>query len=634
MKLRNENESTVTLRRNLNENSNIHQNPSPCPITRKSSPKNVKIRLKTFGSVLSKPTASGGMTTPLLKWKFNDDVSHGTTQGNAALPSARKLGSALWQLRLVDVSAAADDTRLGFKSGSKNRRKSFAWSVNGDQSIHETRELRNGARHSIESSLFHSKFAMEAATKWDPGSRKTTNEIVHFCSRFGLLEKEQYATVSVASDLRADLMQAQMHILELQVEHQSHKQKLQQLLRKLGEERIAWQRKEHRKIQAVVVHLKEQLHRERKSCERMEIDNSKLVNELASVRFSSKQLMQKYEEERKARELIEQVCNELAKEIGEDKAQIDSLKRESWKLHAEVEEERKMLQIAEVWREERVQMKLVDAKLALENKFFQLNKLIKDLEAFLRSRSGTLNVMDMKEAEVILQDTTMVKIQEIEEICAEPPGSNDAMSALDNIDYGKGKEQAYTMSPQVGGFNINEKQSIVSFDSISWVEEASGLESVSHAPVETNLSRKKNTISQESNITSSGVEYAETSEVCSMSAKQPKKRTSFVSKLWRTNPGNLDSHKATTVDDNGRVSDVTSLDLDVCTSSQGKVSLSGEGEVRNPDPVGQCGSSDLGNPHIARGMKGCIEWPRGIQKSSLKAKLLEARVESQKTELH
>jgi hypothetical protein len=39
--------------------------------------------------------------------------------------------------------------------------------------------------------------------------------------------------------------------------------------------------------------------------------------------------MQDYEKERKARELIEEVCDELAKEIGEDKAEIEALKRES-----------------------------------------------------------------------------------------------------------------------------------------------------------------------------------------------------------------------------------------------------------------------------------------------------------------
>ena len=55
------------------------------------------------------------------------------------------------------------------------------------------------------------------------------------------------------------------------------------------------------------------------------------------------------------------------------------------------------------------------------------------------------------------------------------------------------------------------------------------------------------------------------------------------------------------------------------------------------DLVGQWSSSpeSASHPHVNRGgMKGCIEWPRGAaQKHSLKAKLIEARIESQKVQL-
>ena len=129
--------------------------------------------------------------------------------------------------------------------------------------------------------------------------------------------------------------------------------------------------------------------------------NSKLVNELADAKCTAKRYIQDYDKERKARELIEEVCDELAKEIGEDKAEVEALKRESMKLREELEDERKMLQMAEVWREERVQMKLVDAKVALENKYSQMNKLVAELETFLRSSSATPDVKEMIEAELL-----------------------------------------------------------------------------------------------------------------------------------------------------------------------------------------------------------------------------------------
>ncbi|KAF2304967.1 hypothetical protein GH714_000772 [Hevea brasiliensis] len=96
------------------------------------------------------------------------------------------------------------------------------------------------------------------------------------------------------------------------------------------------------------------------------------------------------------RELMEEVCKELAHKIAEDKAIVETLKMESINIREQVEEERKMLQIAEAWCEERVHMKMADAKLALDDKYCQMNKFIADLEAFLRSRGGTLDVGELR----------------------------------------------------------------------------------------------------------------------------------------------------------------------------------------------------------------------------------------------
>ena len=82
------------------------------------------------------------------------------------------------------------------------------------------------------------------------------------------------------------------------------------------------------------------------------------------------------------------------------------------KLREEVGDEGKMLQMAEVWREERCQMKLIDAKVILEKKYSQMNKLVADLEAFLISRNATPDVEEMRKAEFLLQAATSVNIEE------------------------------------------------------------------------------------------------------------------------------------------------------------------------------------------------------------------------------
>ncbi|KAM7251248.1 hypothetical protein ACFE04_023131 [Oxalis oulophora] len=186
---------------------------------------------------------------------------------------------------------------------------------------------------------------------------------------------------------------------------------------------------------------KRKLSRERKSRQRTEIVNSKLVNELADAKLTAKRFMQDHDKERKARELIEEVCDELAKEIGEDKAEVEALKQESMKLRDEVEEERKMLQMAEVWREERVQMKLVDAKVALDEKYSQMNFLVGELEKFIKSRNVDLSMEDSRMAELLHKAATNIDIQEVKEFSYEPPNSDDIYAVFEEMNFGDPNER-------------------------------------------------------------------------------------------------------------------------------------------------------------------------------------------------
>ncbi|KAL0542388.1 hypothetical protein IC582_022494 [Cucumis melo] len=95
-----------------------------------------------------------------------------------------------------------------------------------------------------------------------------------------------------------------------------------------------------------IVELKTQLRYERKARKKLESLTKRLAKEL--------------DEERKQREAMEGLCQELAREISSHEAQIDLMKKE-------IEDERKMLRLAEVLREERVQMKLAEVKIVFEH---------------------------------------------------------------------------------------------------------------------------------------------------------------------------------------------------------------------------------------------------------------------------
>ncbi|KAJ0044626.1 hypothetical protein Pint_04149 [Pistacia integerrima] len=280
----------------------------------------------------------------------------------------------------------------------------------------------------LEPSFQFSNSAMEGATKWDSVCFRTSDEAQQIYSNIKLLD-QQVSAVSVVAALEAELEQVRTCMQELETECQFSIKKLEHFLRKASAEKAAWRSREREKIHVFIDDLKGELNRERKNRQRVEIVNSKFVNELADAKFAAKRYMQDYEKERKARELIEEVCDELAKEIGEDKSEVEALKRDSMKLREEAEDERKMLQMAEVWHEERVQMKLVDAKGPLEEKNSHMNRLVADLETFLRSRSATPDV------------AVSMNIQDIKELTYESPNPDDIFSVFEDVNFGEPNER-------------------------------------------------------------------------------------------------------------------------------------------------------------------------------------------------
>ncbi|KAK4851039.1 hypothetical protein QYF36_011976 [Acer negundo] len=143
---------------------------------------------------------------------------------------------------------------------------------------------------------------------------------------------------------------------------------------------------------------------------------------------------------------------------------------------------------------------------------------------------------------------------------------------------------------------------------------------------------------RDSNVSRSGIEWedngyegtpiTETSEVCSVPIKPLK--VSSIARLWRSGPTNGENYKIISAKGmKGGLSDGTLSNVSLMSPDRG----SGKGDLSPPDLVGQWSSPESGSPHITCGMKGCIEWPRGAQKNSLKAKLMEASMESQKVQL-
>ncbi|XP_027170256.1 uncharacterized protein LOC113770098 [Coffea eugenioides] len=669
------------------QSSDLLEKPSKSskPHRRKSrgSGNGVRLRKDSGGKRSSRPE------TPLLRWKFDEvgvedenelckqeksqpEAARNNGRKVRAVVSARKLAAGIWRMQLPEVSTGGGE-QLGFQSGDNYVGVPFHGYDNCKVHDCTTKDLvrspqsvtgpRNGFSSKAESSFQLSNSAMEGATKWDPVGWKTSNEVKQIFGQQKQFDQEARASAAISA-LETQLEQARSQIHELEMERRTSKKKLEHFLKKLSEEKAAWRSREHEKVRVIIDDIKADLSRERKNRQRLEIVNSKLVNELAETKLSAKCYMQDYEKERKARELIEEVCDELAKEIGEDKAEVEALKREALKLREEVDEERKMLQMAEVWREERVQMKLIDAKVALEERYSDMNRLIAELESFLSSRGAIRDSEEIRMAELLRQAATSLNIKDVSEFTYESPNPDDIFSVFEDVNYGEPNERqiepcvAYspashaskirTVSPEINAFkkDIMQRHSNVFVDRSGTLEdEGSEWETVSHpedqdssySPDGSDPSVDKD--HQDSNVSRTCTEWeanvcdgtpiTEISEVCSVPTRQLKK-VSSISRLWRSYPSNSDNYKIISVEGmNGRLSNGRLSNGALISSDCG----SGKDGLSPPDMAGQWSSPEPGNPHITKGMKGCIEWPRSAQKNSLKSKLLEARMESQKVQL-
>ncbi|KAK7245853.1 hypothetical protein RIF29_40705 [Crotalaria pallida] len=528
--------------------------------------------------------------------------------------SARKLAAGLWQMRFMEEVSKDGSHHDKLANGNVNTMFPH-YKISGEK-IKKTKGLgripitllrsRNGFQRELESSMPRLKCSKVEA-KWDPAlAEASNNEFTKIHSR-KLHEDRKFVGNhdSVVTALIKELLVAQRSINKLKVAHKSSKEKVEHLLKNLEEENVRWKRGELKKIQATLDGLEDKLLRERRSRERMELLNTKLVHELAEANLYAKQFMTNYEIEKKERELTEKVCNQLAMQIEEDKAKLEGLLRVSMKLCEEVEEERKMMQMANLWREERAQMKLVDAKLVLEDKYNQMVQLIACLEIFLRSKGAELATTfeSVNIQRIVELPYDFSKLEDILFPIYEDPTKDNAgpLSTIHIVsldEEGLKKKSALHESS-------NSSETLFSVEHQKFMSSPQRRD-----PSLINVNHEKNML---------GSEEAECNEKSAGLKSLKKWRVSHASKLLRPCPIVV----GTTSSNYAKASQ---------RKRTGKGSID-EGGFRHKELLGQRNSRDKMNPHITRGMKGCIEWPRGIPKANSKVIPMEERMRSQKSQL-
>lgn len=216
----------------------------------------------------------------------------------------------------------------------------------------------------------------------------TSKELLKILNRVWASADQPSSSMPLVSALHAELERARLQVNQLIQEQRSDQNEISYLMKCFAEEKAAWKNKEREAVEAAIDTIAGELEVERKLRRRFESLNKKLGKELAETKTTFMKTVKELESEKRARDIVEQVCDELARDVGEDKAVVEGLKRDAEKVREEVEKEREMLHLADMLREERVQMKLSEAKHQFEEKNTAVDKLRKQLEAFLGRKRG------------------------------------------------------------------------------------------------------------------------------------------------------------------------------------------------------------------------------------------------------
>ncbi|KAK9723601.1 hypothetical protein RND81_05G011100 [Saponaria officinalis] len=150
----------------------------------------------------------------------------------------------------------------------------------------------------------------------------TSKELLKIISRMWGQEDQPSSRMSLTSALHSELERARLQINQLIQDERSDNKEFGHLLKRFAEEKAAWKIKERELVEAAVESIAVELEVERKLRRRLESLNKKLGKELAETKTSFLKAVKELESEKKARVILEQVCDELTENIGQDKAQV------------------------------------------------------------------------------------------------------------------------------------------------------------------------------------------------------------------------------------------------------------------------------------------------------------------------
>lgn len=235
-------------------------------------------------------------------------------------------------------------------------------------------------------------------------SLKTSTELLKVLNRIWSLEEQHASNISLVKALKMELYLSRARIKELLEEKHLERHGMDELMKQVTEDKFVRKTKEQDRIKAAVESLRDELEDERKLRKRSESLHRKLARELSELKSSFSNALRELERERKARILLENLCDEFAEGIRGYEQEVRSLKHKTEKDRVGRESpDRLILHISEAWLDERMQMKLAEARNDLAEKNTIVDKIGFDIETFLQAKqsidsrkNGNLSLEELK----------------------------------------------------------------------------------------------------------------------------------------------------------------------------------------------------------------------------------------------
>ncbi|KAG6473678.1 hypothetical protein ZIOFF_067595 [Zingiber officinale] len=339
-------------------------------------------------------------TTPVSSWRVNDRPScltpsitetswyrslEGTARDTQATVSARKLANAFHALSFISSPITDKNQReRAFPSNMKIRNHQSKF----NPSRSPITEVSIWFLVYFSSLLFFLTSIYGRVVGIVSGSKKclkdlrsflvSSKKLLKMLIRFGGIDKQLSPVVSLATAVSCKLDQALVQVDQFVLEKNSANDEIRYLLKEHATRRHKEQERVRTPLKSVIDEL--ELEKKLRRVERM---NKRLEVELMQTKTLLAKTVQELKNERKTKEIFE-TSYEILKRVVEDKNHVEKLKKES----AEALElgEKEMLQPAAEWREEKVHMKLSEAKCQFEQKNSAVNRLRYEPEAFLAAK--------------------------------------------------------------------------------------------------------------------------------------------------------------------------------------------------------------------------------------------------------